>query len=330
MKTYHIITFGCQANVADSERIRRKLEDAKYKKASKLELADLIVINACSVRQSAIDRVYSKVQNFAKLKSQKSNLKIIVTGCLLPVDKRKLKDKVAEIWHPNDYFSCRPVYSDKTKAFVPIMTGCNNFCSFCVVPYTRGREKSRPSQEIIKEIKKLIETNYKEIWLIGQNVNSYPNFPSLLKTINDLPGNFKLNFLTSHPKDMSDELINVIAQSPKISKQIHLPVQSGDNKILRAMNRGYTVSQYKNLIKKLRQKIPGVKISTDVIVGFPGETKKQFENTVKLFKEIGFHKAYVAKYSPRTGTAAFKLKDNIPLEEKKRRWQILNKLTCQK
>ncbi len=320
MKKYYIITFGCQANVADSERIARKLEEAKYKKASKPELADLIVINACSVRQSAINRVYSKLN---KLK----NKKIILAGCLLPTDKRNLKNKIWKFWHPGEYFTCRPIYQSKTSAFVPIMTGCNNFCTYCVVPYTRGREQSRPAKEIISEIKKLIETNYKDIWLIGQNVNSYPNFPVLLKKINDMPGDFTIHFMTSHPKDMSDELIKVIANSKNVSKEIHLPVQSGDNKILRAMNRGYTIEQYKKLIKKLR-KITGVKISTDVIVGFPGETKKQFENTAKLFKEIKFYKAYISKYSPRPGTAAARLKDNVPQEEKKKRWAILNNLIC--
>jgi len=320
-KKYHIITYGCQANMADSERIARKLEQKGYKKIDKIENADLIVINACSVRQSAINRVYSKLN---KLK----NKKIILAGCLLASDKRKLKDKISEIWHPDEYFGCVPIYSDKTKAYVPIMTGCNNFCTYCVVPYTRGREISRPVQEIINEVKNLINKKYREIWLIGQNVNSYPNFSNLLKTINDLPGRFSLHFMTSHPKDMSDKLIKTIKECKKVSKEIHLPVQSGDNKILQAMNRHYTVEHYKKLVKKILKEIPKAKISTDVIVGFPGETKKQFDNTVKLFKEINFYKAYISKYSPRPGTLAAKLKDNISPEEKKQRWQILNKLVC--
>ncbi len=317
---YFIVTFGCQANYADSERIARKLESNGHKKTDKIEKADLIVLNACSVRQSAMDRVYAKINRF-------KNKKIILAGCVLPADKNKLKNKVSEIWHPDEYFEHRPIYSDKKSAFVPIMTGCNNFCSYCAVPYTRGREKSRPAKEIIEEIKNLIRKNYKEIWLLGQNVNSYsPNFAQLLKTINDLPGNFKIRFLTSHPKDMSDELIKTIAKCEKVSKEIHLPLQSSDNTILKKMNRKYTIGHYKNLIKKIRKYISNAKISTDIIVGFPGETKKQFENTVKAVKKIGFSKAYIACYSPRPGTASAKLNDNIPRQEKKRRREILDKL----
>jgi tRNA-2-methylthio-N6-dimethylallyladenosine synthase len=246
------------------------------------------------------------------------------------------------------------------------MTGCNNFCSYCVVPHTRGREKSRPADEIIKEIKNLIKIGCKEILLLGQNVNSYKsassatsysssetrktgrvekskpnssrqartinnvNFSQLLRLINALPGDFTIKFLSSHPKDMSDSLINAIAECEKVSKEIHLPVQSGDNTILRKMNRKYTAAHYKKLIKKIRQKMPNAIISTDVIVGFPGETKKQFANTVKLFKELKFAKAYIAQYSPRPGTAAYKLKDNVSIQEKKHRWKILNEIINKK
>jgi tRNA-2-methylthio-N6-dimethylallyladenosine synthase len=350
---YFIAIYGCQANKADSERIVSRLEAAGYKKSSSEKEADLVVINACSVRQSAMDRVYSKVKNFANLKNQKSNLKIILAGCLLESDRKKLKNKVDEIWHPDEYFECRPIYSDKNSAYVPIMTGCDNFCSYCAVPYTRGREKSRPTKEIIAEVKNLIKNGCKEIWLLGQNVNSYKgklnfpscafilkyikvpaaspmeeklSFPSLLKMLNALPGDFKIHFLTSHPKDMSDELIKTIAECEKVFKEIHLPLQSGDNAILKKMNRQYTIGHYKNLVKKIRKYIPDAKISTDIIVGFPGETKKQFKNTAKAMKEIGFSKAYIACYSPRPGTAAAKLKDNIPRQEKKERRRILIKI----
>ncbi len=317
-----------------------------HTRTSQIEKADLVVINACSVRQSAMDRVYSKINSF-------KNKKIILAGCVLPEDRKKLKSKVSEIWHPDEYFKNIPIHTDNSSIFVPIMTGCNNFCTYCAVPYTRGRERSRPANEIIKEIKSLIKNGYKEIWLLGQNVNSYAgkfdffsrafidkyindpaanpkekksNFPLLLRIINSLPGDFQIKFLTSHPKDMSDELIKTIAECPKISKEIHLPLQSGDNTILKKMNRKYTISRYKNLIKKIRQKIPNAKISTDIIVGFPGETKKQFENTAKAMRNIKFSNAYIAKYSPRPGTAAFKLKDNVPMSEKKRRWEILNEI----
>lgn len=374
---YHIITYGCQMNVSDSEKIANLLEKKGYRKAKDAKSANLVVINICSVRQSAMDRAYSKIRDFTKLKikprtrtSTVRGKRIILAGCLLEADKRKLLDKVDEIWPPDKYFGGTACYENKTMAYVPIMTGCNNFCSYCVVPYTRGREKSRSAAEIINEVKRLIKSDYKEIVLIGQNVNSYIDkldldktslrgvtlsvttkqslrlprlavgearndhrvvtFPTLLKIINDISGNFRISFLTSHPRDMSDELIEVVAKCNKVKKEIHLPVQSGDDEILQKMNRGYTVKKYKNLIKKIRQKIPGVKISTDVIVGFPGETKKHFENTVKLFRQIKFAKAYIAKYSPRLGTAAAKLKDDVLPQEKKRCWQILEKIANQK
>ena len=311
-------------NKSDGERIISVLKKQGYLPALKEAEADLILINVCSVRQSAVNRVYAKVNKYFKKK------KIILTGCVLKEDKNKLKNKVSEFWHPDYYFECLPIHQSKFQAFLPIMTGCNNFCAYCVVPYTRGREKSRPAKEIIREIKSLVKKDYKEVILLGQNVNSYKdknvNFPKLLKKINNIKGNFKINFITSHPKDMSDELIETMAKCQKLIKEIHLPVQSGDNEILKKMNRHYTASHYKKLIRKIKQKIPGIKISTDIIVGFPGETKKQFQNTVKLAKEIKFEKAYVSKYSPRPGTLAFKLKDNVSPQDKKTRWQILEKL----
>jgi tRNA dimethylallyltransferase len=323
MLQYHIITYGCQMNKSDSERIASKLESQGNKPVKKIELADLVVVNICSVRQSAIDRVYSKVRQI-RLKNPKA--KITLTGCILEKDKQKLREQVDDIWQIVDLETKVNCQSQK-HAFVPIMTGCDNFCSYCVVPYTRGREQSRPAQEIIKEVRNLVKQGYKEITLLGQNVNSYQSksydFPKLLKVLNNISGNFQIKFLTSHPKDMSDQLIKTIARGEKIAKEIHLPVQSGDNQILKRMNRGYTVGHYKKLVKKIRQEIPKVKISTDIIVGFPGETKKQFANTVKLVKEIGFCQIYAAAYSPRPGTAAFKLKDDVPSDEKKRRKRIL-------
>lgn len=319
-------------NESDSERIAGFLENKGYKKAPNMEGADLIVVNACSVRQSAIDRIFGLKPKIQKLKLQNPNVKIILTGCVLKSDKKKFKEYFDEVLNieeflGKDYLCLEPKYLYSGSAFVPIMTGCDNFCAYCVVPYTRGPEYSRKATEIIKEVKELIKQGYKEITLLGQNVNSYKyGFANLLHKINNLPGNFRIYFLTNHPKDMANELINVIAESQKIAKEIHLPIQSGDNEILKKMNRGYTVKQYKNLVKRIRQKIPNVKISTDVIIGFPGETKKQFENTVKLFKEINFDKAYIARYSPRTNTAAAKLKDNISSQEKKRRWNVLNKI----
>ena len=377
---YFIITYGCQMNHSDSERIAAKLNNSGHKPAKTAEQANLLVINACSVRQSAIHRVYAKINQIKNLSRAKSR-EIILAGCVLEADKKKLQGKFVEFWHPDKYFHACPVRKRNfprksasvphSSAFIPIMTGCNNFCSYCVVPYTRGQEKSRPADEIIKEVKLLIKKGHKEIMLLGQNVNSYKSafksssphlrggvpkgrrgveklkstppptpssseegrnvgFARLLHLTNDIPGNFTIKFMTSHPKDMSDELIHIIASCDKVSKEIHLPIQSGDNTILKKMNRKYTVARYKKLIKKIRQKMPAAIISTDVIVGFPDETKKQFQNTVKLFKEIKFNKAYIAMYSPRPGTTAYKLKDNVPQEEKKSRWKILDKIANKK
>jgi tRNA-2-methylthio-N6-dimethylallyladenosine synthase len=380
---YHIITYGCQMNVSDSKRIVVMLQQQGHKpikadsSSEALTKADLIVINACSVRQSAINRVFSEIHKLYSTEGKKRK-KIILAGCLLESDKKKIQEKVDEFWKPDKYFHCQPINAPGSDhVFIPIMTGCNNFCSYCVVPYTRGRERSKPADEIIKEIKSLIKNGCKEITLLGQNVNSYRSqiastkiqtnshpasnhpkggkyqisknknsqllvtnsqslehgeitFPQLLRIINAIPGDFTIKFLTSHPKDMSDELIEVIAECKKVAKEIHLPVQSGDNTILKKMNRKYTVGHYKKLIKKIRAKIPNTIISTDVIVGFPGETKKQFANTVKLFQQIKFDKAYINKYSPRFGTIAYKLKDDVPQEEKKRRWKILEDLANKK
>jgi len=336
---YFIKTLGCQQNESDSERIVALLDNKGYKKTEKLENADLVVVNACSVRQSAIDRVLGLKKKFENLKAKK-----ILTGCVLKSDRIKFRKFFDEILNTNEFlkyhkFSDRINYGkNKNSAYVPIMTGCDNFCSYCVVPYTRGREISRPANEIIDEVRSLIKNGCKEITLLGQNVNSYLprrqagkyGFAELLWKINSIPGDFQIKFLTSHPKDFSDKLIDAIANCKKVAKEIHLPIQSGDNEILRKMNRHYTVGQYKNLIGKIRKKIPGVKISTDVIVGFPGETKKQFQNTVKAFKEIKFDKAYINKYSARSGTLAAKFKDDVPLKEKKRRWKILNDMINKK
>jgi len=236
------------------------------------------------------------------------------------------------------YLSTNPKYKNSFQAFIPIMTGCNNFCSYCVVPYARGREISRPAGEIISEISELAKKNYKEIILLGQNVNSYcgisktkskarkTKFPELLNYLAKKFPEINFKFLTSHPKDFSDKLISVIAKNDNISREIHLPVQSGSNKILKMMNRPYTKKHYLDLIKKAREKIPGAVFTTDVIVGFPGESEKDFQETMEVFKKVGYNKAYINKYSPRPGTAAFSLGDPIPWKEKKRREKILRQL----
>ena len=354
--TYCLITYGCQMNHSDSERIATILEQIGYKKTNKEKSANLIIVNACSVRQAAIDRVYGKINNFNLFKHKP---KTVLTGCILEKDKKKLRgqfDLILDIkdlprlpqllqkinlssprfhsGYKKNYFAIVPKNKSPFIANIPISTGCNNYCTYCVVPYVRGPEKNRPAKEIICEAKRHIADGAKEIWLLGQNVNSYRgtmknsiiNFPKLLKIINDLPGDFWIKFISSHPKDVSDELIKTVAQGDKICKYIHLPVQSGDNTILKKMNRHYTVTHYKNLIKKIRQQIPKATISTDIIIGFPNETEKQFSNTAKLMREVKFDMAYLSQYSPRPETAAAKLNDNVSKKEKKRREEILNNI----
>jgi len=374
---YYIITYGCQMNKSDSERIAAVLEKINLRPSKTEDEADLIIINMCSVRQKSVDKVFRKIEN---LRQKNKKAKIYLTGCILEKDKKifkkitdgifkidelqnlpkLLQQKTSNIKQATHYLKIVPKYSNKDFAYVPIMTGCNNFCAYCVVPYTRGREISRAPEEIIKEIKCLLKRGYKTIWLLGQNVNSYKfsndyriksntsrinsrkirgdsnkireiiTFPKLLQKIEKIPGNFEIGFLTSHPKDFSDELIETIASSKKIKKYIHLPVQAGSDKILKKMNRGYTKKDYLKLVEKIKKKIPDVELSTDIIVGFPGETKKDFNETVDVVKKVGFKKAYIACYSPRPGTKAEKLKDNIPQKEKERREKILRELFSNK
>lgn len=354
---YFIITYGCQMNKSDSERIATILENVGYRAAPKINDADLIVVNMCSVRQSAVDRVFGLLPNFKKLKARNKKLKTVLTGCVLKSDKINFKkgfDLILDIknlsnWPKllgfkkynsgfKNYLEFAPRYKNDFSAFIPISNGCDNACAYCVVPYTRGNLICRTYKEILKEAKNLIKKGFREIWLLGQNVNNYKsnsvNFAKLLKMINAIPGDFWIRFTSPHPKDFSDELIETLAKCKKVTPYLNLPVQSGDNEILKMMNRPYTISQYKNLVKKIRAAFlkyrtgleRKIAISTDIIVGFPGETKKQFENTVKLFKEIKFDMAYIARYSPRPGTPAEKMKNRVSSEEKQRRYEILTRL----
>lgn len=364
MEKYFIATFGCQMNKSDSERIAAFLEKMNYNKASKINGADLIVINMCSVRQSAVDRIYGLFPKFKKIKKKNPHFKAVLTGCVLKKDFKKfskffdfiLPIKTLEFWpeilkEKNyllsinqrnlsftkklavDYLKVSPKYSKDFSVFIPISTGCNNFCSYCVVPYTRGPLICRPHKEILKEVENSVKKGAKEVWLLGQNVNDYQSptdpsidFPKLLEMTNNIEADFWLSFLSSNPKDFSDNLIKVMAKCKKINKYLSLPIQSGDDEILKKMNRQYSVKEYKDLVKKIRQKIPDISLSTDVIVGFPGETKEQFQNTVKLFKELKFDMAYIAEYSVRPGTEAYKMKDNIPENEKVRRREVLTEV----
>jgi tRNA-2-methylthio-N6-dimethylallyladenosine synthase len=345
---YFIQTFGCQANEADSEKLAAVLEKKGHRLATKIDQANIVIINTCSVRESAENRVFGLVNNL--IKHQKRGQKIILTGCMVgsargdrrrysPQElKRKLPcvDEFLTIDEIVGIEKISPKRQKKTSAFVPVMEGCDHFCTYCVVPYARGKEQSRPFNEIVCETEELARRGYKEITLLGQNVNSYGKtlkpkrtFAELLTRLHKIKGLKKISFITSNPWDFTNSIIEAMTL-PKIDRTLHLPVQSGDDKILKKMNRSYTTKQYLNLINKIRKKIPKIKFTTDIIVGFPSETKKAFQNTIKLCKKVGFVKAYIARYSPRPGTAAHHLKDDISPEEKKRRWQILDKLINQK
>ena len=394
---YHIITFGCAANEADSERIAAYYIARGYYHAPLAHDADDIIINTCMIRQKAEDRVYGLVHNLSLEKANGRKMKIVVTGCMVGMALREktgkmlsiLKEKMPAVdeFLPIEEvgFDHAPIRTGNEHAWVPITNGCNNFCTFCVVPFTRGREISRPFEDIILEVMGLAKTGFKKITLVGQNVNSYgadlllgekniqvmrdlpqktyfdhnikknsvqnktftyngktitptyvrhlgrlriPTlFPMLLTELCKIDEINEIDFISSNPWDFSDELISVIAKHMKISRHLHLPVQSGDTDMLKKMNRWYTREQYLDLVQKLKEQIPGLTISTDIIVGFCGETDEQFNNTVKLAKQVKFTKAYLAMYSDRQMTAAHKAyADDIPHTIKKQRWLILEEL----
>ncbi len=333
MRKYWIITYGCQANKADSERIASYLEKKKYKPAFNIKEADLIVVNMCSVRQAAVDGVFGKFREIARLKAKKPKLKTVLTGCIVKADKKKFREQFDEIWDKEEFSEVAPKRQNDSVVFIPISNGCNNNCSYCVVPFTRGRLVCREHKKVLKEAKAAVKKGAKEIWFLGENANDYRspadsriNFGKLMEMADNIPGDFRIFFTSPHPKNFSKELIDTLAECKKFSRCLNLPLQSGNDEILKKMNRSYKVKEYKELIKQIREKMPDIKLSTDIIVAFPGETEKQFKNTAKLMEEIKFNWAYISKYSPRAGTAAFLIKDKIPLTEKKRREQILRKI----
>jgi len=332
-------------NKAESERLASLLEKRGYEFTPEIREADLILVNSCVVRQSAETKVLNKLQALKALKIHKPEIRIALTGCLAGQETDPLRQKypfidyffspgeVPEWLKDGDSDGYLPLRS-KVSTFVPIMQGCNNFCSYCIVPYRRGREKSRPLEEIVCEVRELIRRGTKEVVLLGQNVDSYghdlpekPDLAKLLHHLNSLEGLLRIRFLTNHPKDMKPDLIEAIASLDKVCKQINLPVQSGDDEILRLMNRGYKADQYRELINRIRSRVPGIALSTDVIVGFCGETEDQFRNTINLLSEIKFDVVHVAAYSPRPGTkAAREMQDSIPWEIKKQRLDMVEKL----
>ena len=359
---YYIRTYGCQANVRDEETMRAMLEDAGYSYTDNLEETDVIIINTCAVRENAEDKVYGEIGNLKRLRQKNKKLVLAICGCMVeqPEILKRLMDTFPEV---NLYFGTHEIaqlldliYEVMTtnervvsieskqgevvefipdcrnnhyKAFVNIIYGCNKFCSYCIVPYTRGKERSRHFQDILNECQRLIDSGYQEITLLGQNVNAYGkdldeghDFADLLEAVAKL-GIPRLRFTTSHPWDFSNKMIEIIAKYPNIMKFIHLPVQSGNDEILRKMGRRYSREQYLNLVKEMREKIPGLSLSTDIIVGFPNETEEQFQDTCSLVDIVKYEAAFTFIYSPRRGTPAAKMVDNVDKDTKVRRFKEL-------
>jgi tRNA-2-methylthio-N6-dimethylallyladenosine synthase len=372
-KKVYIRTFGCQMNEADSEVMERILEREGYRKVDSPEGADVVILNTCSVRQHAEDRALSYLGALKKTKEEKPHTVFVLAGCVAQRLKSQIFDKAPFVniilgtdnilelpklietaienpsvrliatevredlpglaegfWSSSSYGCAR---SSELAGLVTIMRGCNNFCSYCIVPYVRGRERSRAVKDIVSEVEGKVAGGCKEITLLGQNVNSYSfdgsDFADLLRKAEKVEGLERIRFTTSHPKDVSENLINTIRDSAKICEHLHLPAQSGSNRILEGMNRGYTSQQYLELIKKIKREIPKVSITTDLMVGFPGEREEDFEDTLRLVQDVEFDAAFTFKYSPRPGTQAAKEKDDVPLETKKERLAKLNEL-CKK
>lgn len=360
-KFYYIQTFGCQMNIHDSEKIAGMLKDLGYEETDDKKSADIIVFNTCCIRESAELKIMAKIGDVKALKKANKNLIVAVCGCMSQqkgmaenlkkkfpyiniilgthnleelkeyVKKHTLSKKsVIEVWESEKAIKENtPVHrTSKYNAWVNIMYGCNNFCTYCIVPYVRGRERSRTVEDIKKEVEQLVSLKkYKTITLLGQNVNSYgndfkdgkTNFVYLLKTLCEIDGDFKLKFMTSHPKDFSPELIDFIASNPKMSKAIHLPVQSGSNEILKIMNRRYTVEHYKSLVDNIYKKIDGASLTTDIIVGFPGETDSDFDKTCELLEYCKYSGVFGFVYSKRKGTPAEKFENQVSIDIKRKR-----------
>lgn len=354
-----VVTFGCQQNEADSEKLRGMADAMGYTVTDDLSVADLIVVNTCAVREHAELKALSTIGQYKHLRAKNPELLIGVCGCMVAqkhrVDELKNSypyvsftfepsslDRFPEIlWetikkekrcfsfgeNAREISEGIPVMRDgSAKAWVSIMYGCNNFCSYCIVPYVRDRERSRDYTHVVKEVRELVQSGVKEITLLGQNVNSYKggcSFAELLEKLAAIEGDFLIRFMTSHPKDVSDELIRVMAASPRIAKQFHLPLQSGSDPILRSMNRHYDKAHYLGIVKKLREAMPNVTLTTDIIVGFPGETEEDFEETLGLLSAVRFDMLYSFIYSPRSGTPAAARADQVPETEKSARMQRL-------
>ena len=360
---YSIYTMGCQLNENDSEKISGMLEEMGYSKTEDLSISDLVIFNTCCVRENAEDKLFGKIGEMKKQK-EKNNTIIAIGGCMmqeehiveklhksypfvdiifgthtlhkLPEDiykilvKRKRIDDIMDI--DGEVYEGLPIKrNDDIKASVTIMYGCNNFCSYCIVPYVRGRERSRKPEDILNEIKELAKEGYKEITLLGQNVNSYDGgngykFSDLLYDVNKIDGIQRIRFVSPHPKDFTDDVIQAIATCNKICKIVHLPLQSGSSNVLKVMNRKYSKEQYLNLVAKMKENIPNLTLSTDIIVGFPGETDEDFEDTLDVVKKVNFEQVYMFIYSRRAGTPGDKMENQVPDNIKHKRFDRLKEL----
>lgn len=341
MEKIYLKTFGCAQNESDSERVKAFFAEKGDIFIDDWKEADKVIINSCVIRESAENRVYGLID---KIKKFNPKIQVILTGCLVPIAKKDVKGVDQMLPIKEISFDLEPLRDKKRAALITISSGCNNYCSYCIVPYSRGKEISRKMEDILKEVDGAIEKGFEEVVLVGQNVNSYGSdfsdeilvnmgkkriksiFPKLLEEVAKKSLK-KVSFISSNPWDFSDELMEIIAKYPNIDRLLHLPFQSGDDNVLKNMNRGYTKQEYLDLVKKIKNKVPDVRFSTDIIIGFPGEDEVAFQNTVDVCKKVGFEIAYLNKYSPRRGTVSAKLyKDEIPMSEKKRRWVILNEL----
>jgi tRNA-2-methylthio-N6-dimethylallyladenosine synthase len=359
-KHFFIWTIGCQMNEADSAKVASMLQEVGYQPTSDEREADIVVLNSCVVRQAAEDRVAGKLNALARLKREKPQMPLVLTGCMVTKQQEKLKEQFPHVdlfFDPSDFDKLQQVvpelsaldddleflphyYQPQTDAgtrgftaYVPIIYGCNFLCSYCIVPYRRGKETSRPFDDIVREVERIVATGVREVTLLGQTVNAYghdlpgtPGLADLLRAIDAIPGLDRLRFLTSHPKYMSDEIIDTMADLESTCEHMNLPVQAGDNDVLRRMRRTYTRDMWMERIAYTRDRMPDATIATDIIVGFPGETELQFMQTYDMLERTRCDKVHLAMYSPRPGTLSARWEDDVPHEEKHRRHQALEKL----
>ena len=358
-KRFHIWTIGCQMNEADSSKIATLLHEAGYRSTEREDEADIVVLNSCVVRQAAEDKVAGKLNSLVRLKRERPDVSVVLTGCMVtsqqaaltkrfphvdlffdPSDFAKLERVAPELAELDDDLGQLPHYylpeaADQAgvTAFVPIIYGCNFLCSYCIVPYRRGKERSRPLDEIVREVEAVVARGAREVTLLGQTVNAYghdlpekPGLSSLLRAVDRVPGLERLRFLTSHPKYMSDDIIETMAELPTVCEHMNLPVQAGDNEVLRRMRRTYSREYWADRIALTRERMPGATIATDIIVGFPGESDAQFQQTHDLLEVTACDKVHLAMYSPRPGTLSARWDDDIPHDEKWRRHRALEQL----